>query len=143
MRLGKWHRRLVLTALITVAVSGVLWFILHDMMERQSRELLHDLLVVHGAASFASAIALGSLLPWHVPVGYRQRRNLLSGLTLLLAVSVLLASALLLYYGGEESRADARLIHLVVGFAAIIIVPLHMVLGRRKSRMEWSSPSGK
>jgi hypothetical protein len=143
MRLGKWHRRLVLTALIAVAASGVLWFVLHDVMERETGELLRDLLVVHGVASFASIIAFGSLLPLHVLMAYRQKRNLASGSALLFAMSLLLVSALLLYYGGEESRIGARLIHLVVGFAAIVVVPLHIVWGRRKRRQEWVSPSGK
>jgi peptidoglycan/LPS O-acetylase OafA/YrhL len=143
MRLSKWHRRLVLAALIAVAASGVLWFVLHDVMERDPGELLRILLVVHGVASFASAIAFGSLLSLHVLVGYRQKRNLVSGLTLVFAMTLLIASALFLYYGGEESRADARLVHLAVGFAAMIAVPLHMVLGRRKSRQDGTSPSGK
>lgn len=143
MRLGKWHRRIVLAALIVVAASGTLWFVLHDMMDHEPGELLRDLLIVHGVASFASAIALGSLLPLHVPVGYRQKRNLVSGVILLLAMSLLLGTALLLYYGGEGARAGARLVHLVAGFAAMIVVPLHMVLGRCKSRQVWTSPSGK
>jgi hypothetical protein len=142
MRLGKWHRRLVLAALIAVAASGVLWFALHDVMEREPGALLRVLLVGHGIASFASAIAFGSLLPLHVLVGYSQKRNLVSGLTLVFAMTLLIASALFLYYGGEESRAAARLVHLVVGFAAVIVVPLHMVLGR-KNRQKWTSPSGK
>ena len=135
MRLGKWHRLLLLSTLFLVAASGLCWFVLHDLMEHEPDEWLHALLVVHGASSFGSAIAFGSLLPLHVPAGWRQRRNLVTGLTLGSAMAILIVSALVLYYGGEEARAWARLVHLWVGIPAILLAPLHMVLGRsRKSR---------
>lgn len=136
MRLGRWHRRLVLAALVIVAASGTLWFVLHDAMNQEPGELLRDLLIAHGVASFAAAVALGSLLSLHVPVGYRQKRNVVSGVLLLSAMLLLLVTALFLYYGSEETRAGARLIHLVVGFAAMVGVPLHMIQGRRKSRLD-------
>jgi len=132
MRLGRWHRRFVLAILILVAVSGLLWFVLHDMMGREANEVLRTLLIVHGVTAFGTAIAFGSLLPLHIFVGCRQRRNLVTGLGLALVMTVLIVSALLLYYGGEETRRWARLIHLWVGIPAIIALPLHMVVGRRR-----------
>jgi len=131
VRLGTWHRRLLVATLSAVAATGVLWFLLHDVMDREPDEVLRTLLVAHGVIAFASAIAFGSVLPLHVLAGWRQRRNRLTGLAVALTVVLLIASALLLYYGGEETRAWARLIHLAVGFAAIVAVPLHVVLGRR------------
>jgi hypothetical protein len=132
MRLGKWHRWLVLAILILVAVSGLLWFVLHDVMDRGPDEVLHTLLVVHGVTAFGAAIAFGSLLPVHVFVGCRQGRNLVTGICLATVMVVLIVSALLLYYGGEETREWARLVHLWVGIPAILALPLHMVIGRRR-----------
>ncbi len=131
MRLGPWHRRFVLAALIAVALSGVLRYVLHDLVGLDSGELPHDVLVVHGVASFAALIAFGSLLPVHLVVGWRQGRNRLSGAIVLSLFAALIATALLLYYaGGEETQAWSRLVHLIVGAVAIVGVPLHMVLGR-------------
>jgi hypothetical protein len=131
MRLGSWHRRFVLAALIAVALSGVLRYVLHDLVGLDSGELPHDVLVVHGVASFAALIAFGSLLPIHLLVGWRQGRNRWSGAIVLALYTTLIATALLLYYaGGEETQAWSRLVHLVVGGVAIVGLPLHMILGR-------------
>jgi hypothetical protein len=131
MRLGAWHRWIVLATLAAVAASGLLWFVLHDVMGRPPGDLLRALLVVHGVTSFASAIAFGSLLPWHVLGGYLWRRNLLSGMAVTLTMVVLIASALLLYSGGEQTREWARLVHLAAGFALVAVIVLHVILGRR------------
>jgi hypothetical protein len=133
MRLGKWHRRLVLVTLILVAASGVLWFVLHDVMEWEPDQILHALLVMHGVTAFGAAIAFGSLLPLHVPVGCRQRRNLVTGICLATVMAVLIASALLLYYGAEQTREWARLVHLWVGFFALVAFPFHIAVGRRRA----------
>lgn len=131
MRLGPWHRWLLLASLIAVGVSGVLWFALHDLVGLAPGETLRALLVTHGVAAYAAAVAFGSVLPLHARAGCRQRRNRLSGLVSVGALALLIGSALLLYYGGEQTQAWARLVHLAVGFAAVIGVPVHVVLGWR------------
>ena len=131
MRLGKWHRRLVIAALALVAASGVLWFVLHDVVDRPPDELLRALLVAHGVTAYASAVAFGSILPLHVVAGWRYRRHLLSGLAVVSTLTFLIGSALLLYYGSEETLAWARLVHLATGFGALLAAPIHIVLGRR------------
>jgi hypothetical protein len=131
MRLGTWHRRLLLAVLALVASSGVLWFVLHDVVEREADDLLRMLLAAHGWAAYASAVGFGSVLPLHVLAGYRLGRNRKSGLLLVLIMTLLIVSALGLYYGSEETRAWARVVHLVVGFASLAVVPLHILFGRR------------
>ncbi|SKA25186.1 hypothetical protein SAMN02745126_04501 [Enhydrobacter aerosaccus] len=131
MRLGKWHRQLVIAALGLVGVSGVLWFALHDVMDRAPDDLLHWLLVAHGVTAYLSAVAFGSLLPLHVVAGWRYRRHLISGFAAVVTLALLIGSALLLYYGGEETQAWARLVHIATGFGAVLAVPIHIVLGRR------------
>lgn len=144
MRLGKWHRHLVIATLALVAASGVLWFVLHDLMGRGPDEFLRDLLVAHGVTAYTSAIAFGSVLPLHVVAGWRQRRNLASGLVAVFTLALLIGSALLLYYGGEQAQAWARPVHIAVGFGALIGTPLHIVRGRRmRKEAERTEPGGR
>ena len=131
MRLGKWHRRFLIAALVLVAASGVLWFVLHDVMDRAPDELLHELLVAHGVTAYVSAVAFGSVLPLHVVAGWHYRRHLLSGLAVVATFTLLIASALLLYYGDEQTQAWARLVHIVTGFSAVLAAPLHLMRGHR------------
>ncbi len=143
MRLGKWHRRLVIAALGLVGASGVLWFVLHDVMDRAPDDLLHGLLVTHGVTAYVSAVAFGSILPLHVVGGWRYRRHLVSGVAAVLVLALLIGSALLLYYGGEEIQAWARLVHIATGFGALLATPTHIMLGRRLRRQteRTASPS--
>jgi peptidoglycan/LPS O-acetylase OafA/YrhL len=134
MRLRPWHRWLVVAVLTATGLSGAFWYVLHDLMDRGPSDTLHTLLVVHGVAAFSTAVAFGSLLPVHVLVGSRQPRNRLSGLVLATVVGILITTALILYYGSEELRDWGRLIHLVVGFAAIAVCGAHLAIGRRIRR---------
>jgi hypothetical protein len=131
VRLGKWHRWLMIATLVLVAASGVLWFVLHDVMDRAPDELLQEILVAHGVTAYACAIAFGSILPLHVMAGWRYRRHLVSGFAVILTLTLLIGSALLLYYGGEETHAWARLVHIATGFGALLAAPIHIMLGRR------------
>lgn len=131
MRLGKWHRWLVIATLVLVAISGVLWFVLHDVMGRAPDDFLHELLVAHGVTAYVSAVAFGSILPLHVVAGWRYRRHLVSGSAVVLTFALLIGSAVLLYYGGEVTQAWARLLHIAVGFGALLAAPIHIMLGRR------------
>ena len=130
MRLGKWQLILVLAALIACAASGVAWFVLHDLMEHEPDEVSHAFLIVHGVTALGAITAFGSLLPLHVASGYRRRRNHITGFALGFGIVLLIVSALVLYYGGEAAQGAARLTHIGVGVFAILLLPLHIVLGR-------------
>ncbi len=134
MRLGFWQKLAIFSTAAAVGLSGLLWFILHDVMSAESDEMAdiaHMLLVLHGVASYALLVAVGSLLPVHVRTGWQRRRNLTTGLTVTGAIAILGASALVLYYGGEEMHEPAKWLHLIVGFACLALFPAHAFLGER------------
>jgi hypothetical protein len=140
MRLGKWHQAAIYAALAAVCVSGAAWFILHDFLEEEPSDLQRRWLVIHGVAAFAALIAFGSVFPLHVRVSWSGRRNVASGLCLSSVMAILAVSALFLYYGGEDSRFLARWAHIGVGLVALVVFPVHVVLGRR-ARNRASKPS--
>ena len=134
MRLGFWQKLAIFSTAAAVAFSGLLWFVLHDVMSAESDEMAdiaHMLLIVHGAASYALLVAVGSLLPVHVRSGWQRRRNLTTGLTVTAAIAILGATALLLYYGGEELHAPAKWLHLIFGLACLALFPAHAFLGEK------------
>jgi hypothetical protein len=134
VRLGKWHRQLVIATLGLVSASGMLWFVLHDVMNRTPDNLLHWLLVAHGVSAYVLAVAFGSILPLHVVAGWHHRRHLRSGVAVIVTLALLIGQALLLYYGGEETHAWVRLAHIVTGFGALLAASIHVALGRRLRR---------
>jgi hypothetical protein len=138
MRLGFWQKLLIFSTTAAVGVSGLLWFLLHDVFSAESDEMAdiaHVLLVVHGVSSYALLVAVGSLLPVHIRRGWQRRRNLLTGLSVTGAVTILGVTALVLYYGGEEMRAPAKWLHLILGFLCFAVFPAHAFLGEKSPKL--------
>lgn len=131
MRLGFWQQTAVYTTLAIVGLSGLLWFALHDLVEEEPSELQRTLLVLHGVSAFASLIVFGSLFPLHMRSAWLRRRNIATGASVTIVMAILIVTALLLYYGGEETRAAARWIHIGVGLLCFAVFPIHVIFGRR------------
>lgn len=125
MRLGVWQKSAVYVTAAAVGGSGLIWFVAHDLIDNESTDITRALLTMHGVASYALLVALGSLLPLHVRSGWRHRRNILTGLATLAMMVILGATALVLYYGSEETHAAARWIHLGFGLFSVVLLPIH------------------
>src|SRR5579864_7707686 len=111
MRLGFWQKLAVYSTTTAVGISGLLWFLVHDVIADEAGDLAHLLLVLHGVSAYALLVAVGSLLPLHVRSGWRRRRNLAMGLAVTVTIAVLGVTALMLYYGNEETQAPAKWLH--------------------------------
>lgn len=134
MRMGRLQQIAVYGVLATVALSGLFWFIAHDLFDSEPNEVLRFLLVAHGSSAYMLLLVLGSLLPIHVRSGLRRSKNVGTGLSVTLALTTLLITALLLYYGSEETRLPARWIHIVVGLLSFALFSTHVVLGWKLRR---------
>lgn len=131
MRLAPWQRVLIYGSVVTVTVSGLLWFVLHDVISDEPDGTQRFLLVVHGTSAFAVLMAFGSLFPVHMRAGWLRRLNLVTGLGLIGGMAALSVTALVLYYGGEDSHLWARWVHIGVGLLCFAVFPVHIVRGHR------------
>jgi hypothetical protein len=128
MRLGFVQKSAVWTATAVVALSGVAWFVLHDLIDAEPGETERLLLMLHGISAYAVLIAIGSLLPLHVRSGWHRRRKRWTGGSTLAVLVLLAMTGLVLYYGGEATREPARWIHIAIGIACIALFPVHALL---------------
>ncbi len=133
IRLPAFQRWATYGTLAVVDLSGVAWLILHDGFQWGWFTAEHRLLVTHGAASALSLTVIGGLLPLHIRLAWRTRRNLWSGVVTLAVMGMLALSGLLLYYGNEEGRYIVRWLHISIGVLGIIAVPLHVWVGKRRA----------
>jgi hypothetical protein len=131
------HRYLVWPIVLGVWLSGALWLVFHDFLERPGQFGLtaHPLeqwwLRAHGAFAFASLWLLGFLSVAHVGGRWAWRRQRRSGLLLLGVYIWLVVTGYLLYYaGGDAFRAAVSLGHWTVGLAALIFLLLHRRIRR-------------
>lgn len=142
MRLGVVQKSVVWTTIVVVALTGLAWFILHDLVETERGEAQRLLLTLHGISAYATLIVMGSLLPLHVRSGWHRRRKRWTGGTTLAALVLLAMTGLVLYYGGEETRETARWIHIGIGIACMALFPVHAMLAGavRRSTDRAASP---
>jgi hypothetical protein len=132
VQLGFWQKTAVYITTATVGLSGLSWFVLHDVVTDDASDLPHMLLVVHGVSAYALLVVIGSLLPVHVRLGWLRRRNVATGLMLITVMAVLCVTALALYYGDEEWQAPAKWLHLAFGIGAFVLFPAHAVLKMKR-----------
>lgn len=90
---------------------------------------------LHGAAAMACLAAVGALLAQHVPVAWRLRRNLASGIAVLGGAAALALTGWLLYYAaGETLRTWSSLLHMAIGGATPLGLLWHLAYRRRLAR---------
>jgi cation transport ATPase len=130
IRLGRTQRWLTYVALIGVTISGLLWLLSHEVFNAGFADAERQLLIVHGVSAAAAMLIIGALIPVHMRLAWRARRNLRTGVSLLVFMGVLAISGLALYYGGESYREPVRWAHIAIGVLAALALPTHILLGR-------------
>ena len=141
MRLRFWQKLAVFTTTAVVGVTGLVWFILHDMIDGEPGDVTRILLMLHGISSYALLVVIGSLLPRHVRLGWVRRRNLVTGLTVTAVMAVLAATGLALYYGSEDLHTPVKWLHVAFGLGCFALFPVHALLAA-KSRQSSQSATG-
>jgi len=131
MRLGFRQKTAVFTTTAIVGLTGLLWFVLHDMIDDEPGEVLRLLLMMHGVSSYALLVVIGSLLPHHVWSGWAHRRNLVTGLAVTVMMATLALTGLVLYYGGEDLHHAAKWLHVIFGLGCFALFPAHAFLTAR------------
>lgn len=142
MRLRLVQKSVVWTTIAVVALTGLAWFVLHDLVEHEPGETERLLLMLHGISAYATLIVMGSLLPLHVRSGWHRRRKRWTGGTTLATLVLLAVTGLILYYGGEQTRETARWIHIGIGIACVALFPVHAMLAATVKRSATSPQEG-
>ncbi|WP_438978950.1 hypothetical protein [Polynucleobacter sp.] len=133
-RLGKmpvWQRQFVLTSMLSCSLTGIAYLLGHEFHVGQSIMGKHSVLMWHGIAAMMAAMALGSVLPFHLKAGLKSKKKLWSGLSQLAFLAALLISGALLYYGPEEIRDQVITTHWMIGLAFFAIFLLHGVYAKK------------
>ena len=123
-RLGlmpRWQRLLAWFGLAICTLSGCAYLLGH-MFGVLSQQLgNHVVLVSHGVSAAGIIFLLGSIATVHIKAGLVAKKSLFSGFTQLFALTLLISTGLLLYYGTEEIRDFSVWSHWVLG---LIFMPV-------------------
>ena len=89
-------------------VSGALWLLTDRLKHTAAGEMWSrmsaSLLMLHGAAAMLMLVLFGSLMPFHVRVGWRRKRNRITGTVMVATNAALIVTAFGLYYAGRRAR---------------------------------------
>jgi hypothetical protein len=123
-------------AFAVLFLTGAVWLVTDSLKNSPDGEtwqwISASLLMVHGGIAMVALVLLGALFPVHVRLGWRNRRNRITGPTMIGLNAVLIITAFGLYYSGSDTlRPLTSNVHIVVGFALPAMTLVHVLRGRR------------
>lgn len=132
--LPRWQELAVYFSFGLLLVTGIAWLVLDSWVRVPSDFGLehhpaeHWMLIAHAVGAYAFLVIFGAMIPVHIPLGWHQRRNLKSGISLLTICGLLGLTALGLYYIGDDGvRSWTSLIHWAVGLVALPALLIHVL----------------
>lgn len=137
IRLQAAHKRLVYAVFALAWTSGVLWLLFHYFVTHQgafgpqSHPLEAWWLRLHGFASMLVLVILGSLAANHMRHALRHRKNLGSGLSMvMLAVWLAVTGYALYYFSSDDNAAWLPLLHWIPGLVVPVLLSVHVFASR-------------
>lgn len=147
MRLSARHQLWIYVLGTLVALSGALWLLFHSFIAvpgdfgPAAHPLERWWLRLHGLASAAFLILLGTVLPVHAQIAWLAGRNRFSGALFFAVLMFLIASGYALYYVGHEAARSALSIgHWTVGLGVPAVIAWHAWRGRLLQSGNGESP---
>ncbi|HZX27303.1 MAG TPA: hypothetical protein VFF16_09550 [Telluria sp.] len=135
---GWFYPLLLLTVVVLFATGGLLTPPMLDlrleweMPWRLGADQRIAVAALHAALSFLMFALLGALWSVHMRAGWRHRRHWRSGLGMVALLLCLMASAIGIYYFGDETAATASAVsHLAAGALTFLLFGYHAVIGYR------------
>ena len=126
-RMPAWQRWSVLLGMSLCAISGVLFWVGHELHIAHGTLGSRWVLTLHGVSASLAVFLFGTVMLGYVRVGVNFRRQMFTGISNLIALSILVISSWLLYYGDEEWRDNTVLIHWSVGLLFAVIFLAHLL----------------
>jgi uncharacterized membrane protein YjgN (DUF898 family) len=130
--MSKAFYRVLITVLLLLSLSGVVWMALHYFFAEQTpfgtapNSYEPTLMRVHGIVAVAAVFLMGGIATGHVVDAWSQLRNRLSGLTLAIACGLLIISGYANYYLTSDSlHSGVAIAHEAVGILAIALALIH------------------
>ena len=139
MRLKPSFRFSIYAAFAILFLTGAGWLVADWKKDVSSDEIWQQtaayLLMVHGGCAMVTLLLLGELIPMHARRAWRTRKNRVSGSVVVTLNALLIVTAFGLYYLGSETvRPWTSWIHIAAGFSLSLLIPVHIVLGRRAAQ---------
>ena len=142
IKLGQIHQWYLYVVGVVLTLSGALWLYFHYFVRIEGEfgpmhhPIEHFLISTHGITAALMMIGLGSVIPGHIVRAWTMRRNLWTGIFMLLTMAVLSVSGYFLYYLCAEGIRDvSAIVHWVVGLAIPVVAWVHIQRGFKTRKL--------
>ena len=139
-RLPRWQEWSVYLGFGVLLITGIAWLLLDNFVQVEGQfgpehhPAEHLTLIVHGVVAYGFLIVGGTMFPVHITLGWNTKRNHKSGIVFAATLLILAATALGLYYLGDEVlRHRVSTIHWVAGVLALPALLFHALRGRNRA----------
>ena len=138
--LPRWQEWSVYVGFGVLLITGLAWLLLDNFVHvagefgPEHHPAQHITLIVHGVVAYGFLIVSGAMLPVHITLGWNTKRNRNSGVAVVTTLLILAATALGLYYLGDEVLRDrVSIIHWIAGVVALPTLLFHALRGRSRA----------
>lgn len=138
--MGPWIRRWVYVAFGMLWLTGGAWLLLHFFFQRetdfgtQSHPLQPKLLAVHGVFALLAVFLFGWIAAAHIGSHWSRNLNRITGVVLVVLVSVLALTGLANYYLVDpDLRGPVSVAHEILGAIAIVPALVHWLFPKQPS----------
>jgi len=122
--LGPWQKWTLYGVTLTLWATGSMWLLASDWQSVAMR--------IHGAAAMGFLMAYGALLLHHVPLGWKQQRERVTGAILVAVNGILILTGWGLYYFVDRALRDwTGKLHWILGLGLPVLIFIHVLIGRR------------
>jgi hypothetical protein len=125
-----WHRNITYLGVVLTVISGIVFFIAHDLMEMPKKDI-RMWVSLHGVVGHLFLLVLGMALYHHVQVNWRMKKNRSMGSLMVLSIVFLMGTILAMYYGRGVVHEAAEILHLFAGSLLGIVFFLHIQIGKK------------
>ena len=128
-KMPRWQRWTFWLVMSTCCLSGICYLVGSEFLTSLSILTSRKVITTHGVTACLAVFVFGTISMGHIRLGWILRKNKATGIGNIATLSLMVLTGLGLYYGSEEIRDLAVLLHWIAGLMFLPALTLHVVIG--------------
>ena len=135
-KMPTWQRWSFWLVMSTCSLSGICYLVGNEFLTTPSILTSRKVITTHGVTACLAVFLFGTISAGHIRVGWILRKNKATGIGNIVTLSLMILTGLGLYYGSEEIRDLAVLLHWIFGLVFLVVLTLHLVPFHGKGKQQ-------
>lgn len=135
-KMPAWQRWSFWLVMSTCCLSGICYLVGSEFLSSPSILTSRKVITTHGVTACLAVFVFGTISMGHIRLGWILRKNKATGIGNIVTLSLMILTGLGLYYGSEEIRDLAVLLHWISGLGFLVVLALHLVPFHGKGKQQ-------